>query len=331
MKKIVLVLIGLILVVCLIITVLILNLDGIVRRTVESQTQKQLELPAQLADAETSIFGGTLKLRGYSIGSPQGYSAPAMFSVDGISVAVAYSQLRQDPVRIQEIKIDAPQLVIEYGEGKFNYQVLIDKASTPGAEEQADSEPLRLIIDHLIIDQATVVLRLAGLKEKPLVGAIDLSGLPIRDEYRLTIPRLDMRSIGAGEGAENGAAVREVVMQIVTALTAKAAESEELPKELRAVLSGNLQDVLRGVGEEARRQLGKALEDVGGEAGQILQGVLEGVGGEGDPRRAVEQGIQQGIERGIGSFLNGRKDEQQKEKDSENRSQQPQQQAPQGN
>lgn len=313
MKKLLWVLVGCLVVLAVIITVVVLNLDGIIRRTVETQTEKQLDLPAELADAKFSIFGGTLQLSGYSIGSPEGYAAPAMFSVDGIKVGVAYGQLRDDPVRIQQIEINAPQLVIEYAGGKFNYQVLIDKASKPGSQEQTEAEPLRLIIEHLIIDQATVVLRLAGLKQQPLAGAIDLSDLPIEDEYRLTIPRLDMQSIGTGEGAANGAAVREVIMQIVAALTAKAAESDQLPDELQAVLSGNLKDVLRGVGEQARKQLGRALEDVGGEAGQILQGVLEGAGGEGDPRRAVEQGIQQGIERGIGSFLDGRTQEQREE------------------
>lgn len=291
-----------------VIVVILLSLNGIIRRTIVSQSEQQLGLPAQLADVDFSIFGGELQLREYAIGSPQGYQAPAMFSVGGLDVAVSYNELRQDPVRIREIAIDAPELVIEYGDGRFNYEVLIENASKPGPTEQApDEEPLRLIIDQLTIDQATVILRLAGIKDAPLAGAIDLSRLDIRDEYRLTLPKLDMRNIGTGEGAENGAALREVVMQVVAALTASAAESEDLPRELRLLLAGNLDDVMQAVGEEARRQLDKALEDVGGEAGQILQDVLKGVDEGGDPAKAIEEGVQRGIQEGIGGLLDGRK------------------------
>lgn len=308
MKKIWWVLLAGVLVLIGVIIVIMLGLDGFIRRTIVSESEQQLELSAQLADADFSIFGGRLHLSDYAIGSPQGFQAPAMFSVGGLDVAVSYSELRQDPVRIREIIIDAPELVIEYGGGQFNYQVLIENASRPSPQEQdPDEEPVRMIIDQLTIDRASVVLRLAGIKEQPLLGAIDLSGLEIRDEYRLTLPKLDMRSIGTGEGAENGAAIREVVMQVVAALTAAAAESEDLPKELRMVLAGNLDQVMDAVGAEARRQLDKALEEIDGEAGELLKGVLEGVDAGDDPAKAVEEGVQRGIQEGIGGFLDGRK------------------------
>src|SRR5690606_14163078 len=126
----------------------------------------------------------------------------------GLNVAVSYNELRQDPIRIREIAIESPRLVIVYGGGRFNYQVLIENASSPSPEEQdPDAEPVRLIIDQLTIDQATVVLRLAGLKDEPLAGAIALSSLQLRDEYSLTLPKLDLRNIGTDDGAENGAAI----------------------------------------------------------------------------------------------------------------------------
>src|SRR5690606_10905264 len=55
MKKLLWVLVGCLVVLAVIITVVVLNLDGIIRRTVETQTEKQLDLPAELADAKFSI------------------------------------------------------------------------------------------------------------------------------------------------------------------------------------------------------------------------------------------------------------------------------------
>ena len=42
-----------------------------------------------------------------------------------------------------------------------------------------------------------------------------------------------MKNIGTGEGAENGAAVKDVVMQVITAMAANAANSNQIPDELK--------------------------------------------------------------------------------------------------
>jgi len=57
--------------------VLYVNLNGIVRRTVQTQSQASLNVPTKLESANVSLFGGEVALKGFEVGSPQGFKAAA--------------------------------------------------------------------------------------------------------------------------------------------------------------------------------------------------------------------------------------------------------------
>src|SRR5450432_2585806 len=116
-----------------------LGLDGIVRKTVETQATSSLNLPTTLAGANVSIFGQSLSLSDLQISSPQGFSSPKMFTLGGAKVGVSVSQLRADPIGVQQIVIDKPVLSIEQANGKFNFQVLLNNPSKSPAEAGSPS------------------------------------------------------------------------------------------------------------------------------------------------------------------------------------------------
>ena len=60
-------------------------------------------------------------------------------------------------------------------------------------------------------------------------------GLP--SELKLTLPDLDMKDIGTADNNNNGAAIKDVVMLVLTEMASKAADSDQLPPELRQLLS----------------------------------------------------------------------------------------------
>src|SRR5439155_9586037 len=125
-----------------------------------------------------------------------------------------------------------------------------------------------------------------------------------------------MQNVGSGAGNQNGAAIKEVISLLVTQLAAKATESDQLPPELRQVLSLNVKDITNMVkakiGAQVDKQLGKITQDLskklGGEAGQAIGDILKnstGTGGAGtggastggatslptDASKAIEQGL----------------------------------------
>lgn len=251
-----------------------LNINGIVRRTVQSQATASLNLDTTVGGARVSLLGGSVGLSDLQIASPKGFEAPRMFSLGGTSVAVRYAELRKDPVRIDQIVIDRPRLVIEQKDGKFNFKVLMDQQSS----QPASGEPLKLVINQLHVKDAQVALR---------------PGIPgLGSEIAIPIPSFTVSDVGSGDGAQNGAAVKEVVMLLVTTMAAKAAESDKLPPEVQLLLKGDVEQLAKDMaakyGGKAMQELTKNLPP---EIGNVVGGVLDATKSGKDPGKAVEEGL----------------------------------------
>jgi uncharacterized protein involved in outer membrane biogenesis len=227
-----------------------LNLNGIVRRTVETQASSSLDLQTTLGGARVSIFGGNVTLSDLAIASPPDFKAPHMLSLGSAGVQVGLGELRRQPVHIQRISIDKPTIVIEANGPKLNFQVLLDRPSTspPGGSSPTASEPIKLIIDELDVTGAQVALR----------PGVSIPGL--KEEYAVSIPTLSLQNIGNGHGAQNGAAIKDVVTELLAAAASKAGESDQLPSELRNLLKLNADDVIKQVQSQVTEKVTKELE-----------------------------------------------------------------------
>lgn len=226
-----------------------LSLDRIIKNTVQSQATSSLNLSTTLGSANLSLFGGKLNLSDLQIASPSGYSAPQMLDVGSTDLAVSYGQLRSDPVHVKAITIANPKLVIEQKNGQFNFKQAMDGMPKSDAAP-SNSQPLKLIIDDLTLSNPTVVVK--GL------GATDIP---------VTLPTIEMKGIGTGEGANNGAAVKDVITQIITAMAASASNSSALTAEFKTILSANVTDAMTKLGGEAQKRVAGAIP---GEVGQSL-------------------------------------------------------------
>jgi hypothetical protein len=235
------------------IVVVALSLDHIVKSAVESEATKSLGLKTTLDGAHVSLTGGTLDLRGLKIASPPGFSAPSMLEVGNIGVAIRYSELRANPHHVDQITIAAPKLTIEQSGGALNFR----KAEQMMPRSQPSKNPMMLVIDELDARDGQVVVR---------------PGLPgLQQEVTVPVPSLSMKDIGRGKGAQNGAAIRDVAMQVITALAEHAAQSGALPAELKGLLHLNVSATAAALGGEALKHLGEA---VPGQLGKALPGDL---------------------------------------------------------
>jgi hypothetical protein len=225
-KRIVLVVVGL---VAIALIALYFSLNGIIRSSIQQQTSQSLNVPATLASVTLGLFGGTLQLSDLEIGSPASFSSPHLFTVDGASVAVHYGQLMGNPVHINKIVIDHPTLIVEQSNLKLNIKALMDQmpatpapAPGPGPAKQ----PTELIIDELDLNNATVMF---------------LPGLPgVANQITVQVPSMTLTNIGNSAGAQNGVAIRDVLVQVITALASKAAASGKVPFDLNAAMAQGL-------------------------------------------------------------------------------------------
>ena len=94
-----------------------MTFNRIVRNTVETQATASLNTPTKSGGAERfnlrreGRFGRHRRLVAARIHLPQ------MVSLGGLNVAVSYGQLRKDPITVDQIVIDKPNLVIQQAAG----------------------------------------------------------------------------------------------------------------------------------------------------------------------------------------------------------------------
>ena len=295
------------------VAVFLARLDGLVKQTVEREGTAQLDLATTLADADVSVFGGSLTLDGLTVANPPGYSAPNLFELGQVNVGVGYRDLTGDPVRIDSIDINSPSLVIERsGEGSLadqlrsNLQDLLDRLDS-GDTTTAEGEATKLLIGRLTVTGARVAIR-------PNLPELD-------EEYALTLPDVTLNGIGTADEAENGAEIGRVTADVAMALARKALESEDLPPEVRAVLAGDFDAILSKYGDklkdEVRDRLRDELGDVGEQLGEDAAGAIDAaVGGDVEgaaekARESLEGEARDRIGKGLGGLLDrGAKDDQ---------------------
>jgi hypothetical protein len=225
-------------------------LDHIVKVTVEKQATASLNLQTDVGSASLALFGGKLNLADLQIASPPGFTSPKMLTLGSADVSVSYGQLDKDPVHISTVVLTKPRLVVEQSAGAMNFKKASDQI--PQAPP-SNKPPMKLVVDDLQVKDATVVF-LPGIP-----------GLP--DEITVPVPDLAMKNVGTGPGNENGAALKDVAMQVIAALVAKAGDSNAIPPELRPLLSGDLSQVTSRLGAEAQKQIAAA---VPGDLGKAL-------------------------------------------------------------
>jgi hypothetical protein len=248
------------------------NLNRIIRTAVEREGTSSLRLATTLESGRVGLLGGTLNLHQLRIASPKGFPAPQMLSLGDLDVAVHLRELRKTPIHIGSVTIDKPKLVIEQSGGALNFR----KAMQLTPSHPPSNEPMKVIIDELKLQDAHVIIR---------------PGLPgVAKEIDVQVPSLEMKDVGRGKGAENGAAIKDVAMQVIAALAGKAAQSDQLPAQLKAVLHLNVGQVMGQLGGLAQQQisaaipgqLGSAVSDVAKDPGAIAKdpaGALKGLGG----------------------------------------------------
>ncbi len=230
-----------------------LDLSHIVKTVVQDEATRSLNLGTTVETARAELFAGRVRLDQLDIASPRGFGAPHMLEVRQIDVGASYGELRHKPIHVGAIDIEGLRLVIEQAGGALNFR----KAMELMPKSDPKKPPMKLVIDELRVKDAHVVIH-------PGVPGLD-------QEVTVEVPELSLKNIGHGKGADNGAAIKEVTMQVISALATKAAESDRLPPEVKALLHLNAGQIAAKLGGEALKNV---TSQVPGEAGKVLQGLI---------------------------------------------------------
>lgn len=104
-----------------------MNYSSIVKAGVESQGPKFTKTEVSLGGVKASPFAGEISINDFLVGNPKGYKTSHAFKVGTVKVAVDLGSLTGETIHINEIVIDAPDIIYELGGGGSNLQTIQKK------------------------------------------------------------------------------------------------------------------------------------------------------------------------------------------------------------
>ena len=170
MKKFGMVALGLALILGIALYVLLGNLDGLVKNTIEKVGTQLTGTNVQLSGVDIDLGNGSATLRGLEIDNPPGYTTDYAFQLDRVTVAIDLSSLGGSVIVLNEVIVEGARLNAEQKAASSNLSDLLRQvhANTKTAEqaptEEAPSgEPrdVRLAVRKFVFagTQATVTTR----------------------------------------------------------------------------------------------------------------------------------------------------------------------------
>ena len=219
-----------------------LPLNNLVKKAVESVGPKVTGVEVRLGSAFISPWSGSGKLTGLIIGNPSGYTTPAAIRVGSISVVVDKATLLTDPIVIDRIVIENPELTLEGTLKGNNLGRILDnvKSSTStGSKEETSGKgkSRKFIVKEVVI---------SGIALHALASAMGQNV-----EQNLSLPTLHLQNIGSGGGG--GVSASELSEQILTPLLNSAIReginilAKQGLKQLEKQGAGQLQNALKGL------------------------------------------------------------------------------------
>ena len=261
MKKI---LIGLAVIILLVVAALVyvyVNLDSIVKSTIEEAGTRVTLADVTVEGVSIETTQNTAAINGLVVGNPDGFNSDYAFSLGNISVRLDGSTLTSDTIRIIEVVVDSPSVIYELGNGSSNIatiqrnvEAFVQRVSGPTGAGGADSETsgdsvaggTKIIIDNVYVRNGDVGVSAGFLQGKKL---------------STKLPEIHLTDVGKEDG---GATPAEVAGEILTAINASV---------FKAVSNLNVDGLLQGVGD-----LGKGVAGAVGAVGGAVGGAASGGG-----------------------------------------------------
>ena len=230
-----------------------MNYSSIVKAGVESQGPKFTKTEVALGGVGVSPFSGEISINDFLVGNPKGFKTSHAFKVSTVKVAVDLGSLTGETIHINEIVIDAPDIIYELGGGGSNLQTIqknVTQASGGGkgkAAKDGGGEGPKVIIDNLYIRNVKAALS---------AGMLGGKTVPV------PVPDIHLKDIGKdskdGKGASLGEASAKVMDELTGSIT-KAASAINLDgiKKQAEELTKGAGDGAKGVTDGIKGLFGK--------------------------------------------------------------------------
>jgi len=341
MKKVVTrVLVVLVVLVVVILVAVHTFLGSIIKTGVEKVGPDGVGVPVTLDRASASLIKGNVKLSGFVIGNPEGYTSDYAFSLGTFTLDMDPRSVTADDLVIREVVIDSSEIIYELSLKGSNLRTIMNglkKEESPSGQEEeaADDEAAgsgkRVQITDLYVRNAKVKVT---------------SPLLLGGGATLALAEIHLHNVGKDSGGISMADATELLLgTVLKSVVLAVKDSGNLAGDIAGVglslaedLTGAGLDIVGGLGSagieagtavlgggvDAAKALteggGKAVKALGEGAGAAIEDVGEGAGktveAAGKGVEAVGSAAAEGADKvlkGVGSLLgNGEKDEDEK-------------------
>lgn len=233
-----------------------LNLNSIVKEGVETVGPKVTKTEVRLGSSNISVFDGKGSLNNIFIGSPKGFTAPSVFELGSVDVALDMESITKDTIIIKSIFIDGPKITLELGKNTTNINQLMKnvksfsgssgKSKGTGKKTGEQQEPQKKIIIRKFTISHGEIRVMTPLIEKMITTPL---------------PKLVLKDIGKGQ---NGVTVGDASILIMEEVEkAVMAASADPIGDIKSKLKGALEDQKAGVIDKIKEKsegLGDAIK-----------------------------------------------------------------------
>lgn len=252
----------------------------VIKAAVEEMGPKLTRAEVKLDKADLSIASGEAALSGLLIGNPSGFTTPHAFKLHSIAVKLDTSTVGKDTVVINEILINAPDVIAEIG--TLNVNPLKIGESVRESLNSSNLIAIRNNVSAFVKEQGGGSSGGSGREgPKLIIEKFRMNNVKVRAVAHegmtldLAVKPFSIALDGIGK-SEGGLAPEKIAARLIPEIQQKVIDGM-LPD-----LMGNVTDMLRDAGKLATGAVKGVVEgagSVGEGAGDAVKGVTEGIGG----------------------------------------------------
>ena len=169
--------------------------DALVKRAIEGFGPQLTGVTVTVKRVRLEPIDGTGSVSGLEVGNPPGYKAARALTLGEMRLAIDYSTLASNVIRVREIALQGPVITYEAGAGGDNLSAIqrhidaeVAKLAGPASPDKAPGR--KFIVDHVYVRDASV---------------------RFGDTLAVSMPNVHLRDIGK---RSNGASAGEVVKAV---------------------------------------------------------------------------------------------------------------------
>lgn len=152
MKKIFLVVIGLI---CIALIVLSVVVDGVVKNAITGRISDTLGMVVTIDEVDVGLFGANIDIRGFTITNTESFGSKDFVTIPNLSVDTRLSSLLGGQRKLQELKVHIADVgIVKNKDGELNVSLLKSLAARnkkPGGNSESEDGDTRGSIEKLVI------------------------------------------------------------------------------------------------------------------------------------------------------------------------------------